>query len=293
MRRVPGVSPPKRSCFRLSPLPISPWPWPDGHDDQAPPSHTPRAWSFYPTQPRALRRPVVPQATGLSFGRTQKRRRQCRRLVCSRSGQDQLALARNFSWQAPQALPVSVKAAVSWAMSPEPAATVSLSNAASAFLLAASKPAQSVHTAGRALVSPLSEPAGNSLTKAVSRGLSLAACSTAPLVAPFASIMVLIARIAAATCLRFSCRSLITSACAQAMVPPTAIAPPMSAPAIATMRVFLMQPSPSVFRPHRQNILPTARYLLQSFPGKRTKQSRRRHHDCVCSRGSTARGPDG
>src|ERR1043165_2146753 len=102
----------------------------------------------------------------------------------------------------------------------------------------------SLHTVGSALVSPLSEPAGNIFTKAASSVLSLAACSTAPVVGPLASTMPLMARMAAAVCLRFSWRSLITSACASAMVAPPTIAPAASAPTIATTRVFLMDPSP-------------------------------------------------
>src|SRR5262249_14091160 len=124
----------------------------------------------------------------------------------------QLALARNFSWQAPQALPASAKAVASCAASPEPAATEGLSKAASAFLLAAWKPAQSLHTLGRALVSPLSGPAGNILSDAASSLLGLAAGSRAPGVGPLAPRMALMARMAAPACLRFSCRSLITSA---------------------------------------------------------------------------------
>ena len=98
----------------------------------------------------------------------------------------------------------------------------------------------SVQIAGSALVSPLSEPAGNIFTKAASSVLSLAACSTAPAVGPLASMMPLMARIAAAVCLRFSWRSLITSAWAIAIVAPPTIAPAASAPITATTKVFLM-----------------------------------------------------
>src|SRR5471032_2018676 len=80
-------------------------------------------------------------------------------------------------------------------MSPEPAAIASLSYAALAPALAFTKPALSLHTVGSALVSPLSEPAGNSLSNASSSSLSLAACFPISLTSPLASMTSLMARI--------------------------------------------------------------------------------------------------
>src|SRR5215212_3128447 len=177
MRRVPGVSLPRRLSCRRSQFPNSPWRWPERPPRRSFPSHT-HCFAASPTHPSHgyVRRPVVPQATGLRFFGQQKRRRETVAFsVVRRSGQ--LALARYLSWQAPQALPASLKAVVTAARSPEPAATASLSAAASMFLLAARKPGMSLHTVGNALVS-LSEPAGNIFSNASSSCLSLAALAT-------------------------------------------------------------------------------------------------------------------
>ena len=92
----------------------------------------------------------------------------------------------------------------------------------------------------------------------------------APAVGPLASTIALMARIAAAVCLRLSLRWAITSPWAIAIVAPPNMAPAESAPITAKTKVFLIGPSPLNSTGRRTIYALPVLYLLQRLGRKRT-----------------------
>src|SRR5690348_1011239 len=73
MHRAPGGSQRKRSSCRLSPFPHSPWRWPDGPPRRSTLPTDPR-FAGHPNPTTGPRRPVAPEATGLSLAPVAKKR---------------------------------------------------------------------------------------------------------------------------------------------------------------------------------------------------------------------------